>query len=306
LFAMTVMSSRAPAAIPSEKPTDEAAQVAALMAELRKANKSRRWNETLYDQKDWKVRGHTAQGRPLIYFSCGENTKNTTLLLSSVHGDEITPIYFGLRLVMWIKGEPDLCRDHRIIVAPLVNPDGYLAKRPTRVNGRGVDLNRNFPTKDFDQLALAYWKKDRRSDPRHFPGDKGGSEPETQFQQWLIDEFRPAKILTVHSPLNFFDYDGPDSETAHQFAAEYLRSCEELRREVKSSNPKYNFLRYGFYPGSLGNYAGRERGIPTLTLELPTVDAAQAKVYFELFKKGTRRLIVYQLLSRDTIATQTH
>jgi protein MpaA len=269
------------------------ALVKKFMEELRDANQSRHWNPSIYTEDDWKVHGKSVDGRPLIYFDCGAGNKNTTLMLSSVHGDEVTPIYFGLRLVSWLKGEPDICKNYHVIVAPIVNPDGYLAKKETRTNKHGIDLNRNFPTKDFDQMALKLWKDKFKSDGRRFPGEKGGSEPETQFQMWLIEEFHPEKILTVHSPLNFFDYDGPESDELRTFTEEYVNSCKELRAAVKHAANDYNFLNYGFFPGSLGNYAGKERGIPTLTLELPTVDAAKAKSYFERLKKGTRELVLY-------------
>ncbi|MCC6277650.1 MAG: succinylglutamate desuccinylase/aspartoacylase family protein [Oligoflexia bacterium] len=269
------------------------ALVEKLMSELREANKRYKWNPTLFEEKSWKVGGQSVMGRPLIYWECGTNKSNTTLMLSTVHGDEITPVYFGLRLVSWLKGEPDLCRDHRIIVAPIVNPDGFLKKKPERTNANGVDLNRNFPTSDFEAMAHKLWKESHKSHPRRNPGPKGGSEPETQFQSWLIENFEPGKILTIHSPLNFFDYDGPEDDKFKTFAKDYIKSCEELRTSVKKASVDYNFLRYGFFPGSLGNFAGKERGIPTLTLELPTTDHTKAKSYFERLKTGTRVLITY-------------
>jgi murein peptide amidase A len=288
----TLDSDAATKALPA---TDDQRAIAALMAELREANKKTKWNPSIYSEEGWRVGGRSVAGRPLIYFVCGEKNKNTTLMLSSVHGDEITPVYFGLRLVSWVKGEPDLCKKYRVVVAPLVNPDGHLMPRPSRTNKNGVDLNRNFPTKDFDAMAQNLWKTGNKSDPRRNPGKSGGSEPETKFQQWLIDEFRPSKILTVHSPLNFFDYDGPQTEDVKAFTKEYIKSCDELRSAVKRASNNYTFLRWGFFPGSLGNYAGKERGIPTLTLELPTTDASKARSYFERLKQGNRALIEHKI-----------
>ena len=283
--------------VPAQSAVDmqgtEVEAVKKLMAELKETNRKIRWSETIFPDVGWHVHGTSVGGRPLIYFECGENNSNTTLMFSSVHGDEVTPVYFGFRLVSWVKGEPDLCKKYKIVIAPLINPDGFLADKSTRTNVHGVDLNRNFPTKDFDEFANKLWKEKFKSEPRRFPGDKGGSEPETQFQQWLIDEFKPQKILTVHSPLNFFDYDGPESDELKTFTREYIRSCQELRAQVKKASHNYHFLNYGFFPGSLGNYAGKERGIPTLTLELPTTDSKKAKTYFEQLKQGTRELVMY-------------
>ena len=65
-------------------------------------------------------------------------------------------------------------------VAPLLNPDGLLAAKPQRVNARGVDLNRNFPTPGWQREAPRYWAKVTRSDPRRFPGKNPLSEPESR------------------------------------------------------------------------------------------------------------------------------
>jgi murein peptide amidase A len=274
---------------------DDSAAVKSLMTELRAANKKAGWNPSIYNEDGWRVHGQSVQGRALIYFECGDKNPNTTLMLSSVHGDEVTPVYFGLRLVSWVKGEPDLCQKYHVVIAPLINPDGYLAKKMTRMNVNGVDLNRNFPTKDFDHDALRLWKAKFNSDSRRYPGEKGGSEPETRFQTWLIETFKPSKILTVHSPLNFYDYDGPEDKEFKQFSMQYIKSCDDLRQAVKKASTGYKFIGYGFFPGSLGNYAGKERGIPTLTLELPTTNAGRAKGYFEQLKKGTRELVMYEI-----------
>src|SRR5690348_13904056 len=84
--------------------SDESA-ITKFMTELKTLNKKTKWSETIFPTSGWKMHGKSVEGRPLIYFSCGEGNKNTTLMLSSVHGDEVTPIYFGLRLVSWVKGE---------------------------------------------------------------------------------------------------------------------------------------------------------------------------------------------------------
>ncbi len=265
-----------------------------LLKEIKQAYASSKWSDSLYLKSNYRVyEKRSVKGRPLIYFVCGEQNKNTTLLLSGVHGDEITPVYYGLRLVSWVKGEPDLCRDHRIIIAPVVNPDGVLAgSKGSRMNANGVDLNRNFPTEDFKAQAVSTWKTKFKSDPRRNPGEIGGSEPETQFQEWLIETYKPDKILSVHSPLNFYDYDGPEDAISKAFTKDYLESCKRLKLAVKKQSGSYSFLKFGFFVGSLGNFAGKERGIPTLTLELPTTNGAKAKSYFEMLRQGTRALII--------------
>jgi murein peptide amidase A len=256
--------------------------------ELSVASKKLKWDLEPCEGLDWKIGGYSIMGRPLPYISFGpETAKNATLILSTVHGDEITPVFLGLRLVQWLKEhEGTLDERSRILVAPLINPDGFYAR--SRMNARKVDINRNFPTKGWDKLALGAWKTKYQRNPRRYPGATAGSEPETVFQQDLIRLWQPKKILSVHSPLNYLDYDGPSSVSLRRFPLEYAKECERLKLRLKAKSG-------GFFPGSLGNYAGHERGIPTLTLELPSANPQKALTYWELFKTGIRTMIDFEV-----------
>ena len=102
---------------------------------------------------------------------------------------------------------------HRVIVAPLVAPDSFLKKYPSRTNARGVDVNRNFPTKDWKADAIRLWKTRYGSAKRRFPGKVAKSEQETYFQINLINRYKPQKIISVHAPLTIIDYDGQKLES---------------------------------------------------------------------------------------------
>jgi protein MpaA len=208
--------------------------------------------------------------------------------MTMVHGDEITPLYLGIEIAHWPKEHPELLIDTYVVIAPLVNPDGFFEKPRTRGNARGVDVNRNFPTRDWPKRALKAWKVTYRANPRRFPGWKPGSEPETIFQQELIQKIRPQKILSIHSPLNFMDYDGPTSLSLGNFQREYVRECLKLRKQLKAKSS-------GFFPGSLGNYTGQEMGIPTVTLELPSADANKGEAYWKRFQMGIKTMIEYKM-----------
>lgn len=257
---------------------------------LQSAARSFRWKlQDLCKTGKIQVGGYSVKGRPLIYLEYGvAQPSNTTLVLSMVHGDEITPLYVGVKLVEWLERSAQQFKYSRVVVAPLVNPDSFLDLPRRRVNAHGVDVNRNLPTTDWDSAAQAYWKEKAGGDPRRFPGSKANSEPETAFQIALIEKYQPQKILSVHAPLNFMDYDGPTTLSLSQFPSEYIETCLKLRKTVKAVSG-------GFFPGSLGNYAGQERGIPTLTLELPTADPRQADNYWRRFVQGMKTVIQFRV-----------
>lgn len=173
------------------------------------------------------------------------------LVIGGIHGDELTSASIVFRWLRWLHdGES---RQYHWRVIPVANPDGLLASTPQRVNGRGVDLNRNFPTPDWDKDAHAYWAKKTSKDPRRFPGDKAMSEPETKWLREEIERFQPDVIVSVHAPFGILDYDGP----AHQ--------------PRRFGHLKLN--RLGIYPGSLGNYGGVHKNMPVITIELPNATA---------------------------------
>jgi hypothetical protein len=71
--------------------------------------------------------------------------------------------------------------------------------------------------------------------------------------QWVvqqIEEFQPDVIVSVHAPYHLLDFDGP-AEAPARIGELYLHQL-------------------GVYPGSLGNFAGLNRQIPVVTLELPS------------------------------------
>lgn len=268
------------------------------------------WELPRCNPADFRIGGFSVQGRPLLYMDIGKpEAANTTLILSMVHGDENTPLYIVLRLIPWLKEHISEFPSTRVVIAPMVNPDGFFRKPRSRVNARGVDVNRNFATADWDASALHYWKKKAGSSPRRFPGKTPESEPETLFQKALIEDIQPNKILSIHAPLNFMDYDGPNVLSLQRFPASYVRECIRLRRQVKA-------VHGGFYPGSLGNYAGQERGIPTLTLELPTSKPKKAPLYWTRFLEGIRTVIRFdvpqsqitesEVIGRKEFGSQTH
>jgi hypothetical protein len=196
----------------------------------------------------------TARGNLLVHRDIhAAPAKDTTnparrvLVIGGIHGDELTSISTVFRWLDWAAQGPAAAYDWRII--PLANPDGFQARPSTRVNANGIDLNRNFPTPNWEKEADKYWVKRTRRDPRRHPGKTPASEVETRWLMAQIEEFKPDLIISLHAPYNLLDYDGP------------------VPKPLRFG--RLSLSRLGVYPGSLGNYGGLYKKIPVITIELP-------------------------------------
>ena len=187
----------------------------------------------------------------LSEFSPGHGSLARVLVVGGIHGDELTSVSIVFRWIELLKQATDDAADYHWRVIPLLNPDGLLAKPPTRVNARGVDLNRNFPTDNWKDEAHHYWSVGTRRDPRRFPGVAPRSEPESSWLHYEITTFKPDVIISVHAPYSVLDFDGPPA----------------IKPPLRFGRLKLH--RLGVYPGSLGNFGGLKEGIPVVTLELP-------------------------------------
>lgn len=171
----------------------------------------------------------------------GSPDKNQTLIIGVVHGDEPQGEYL---ISEYLKSTP---QTHHLFI-PCLNPDGKQLK--TRTNANGVDLNRNFPTKNWSEgLKEGYTKG-----TQYYGGESPASEIETQFLIDTINKYTPKLIITLHTPYKIVNYDGPAEETA-----------KLISRII--NYPVEKSIGYPT-PGSFGTYCGVERNIPTITLEM--------------------------------------
>ena len=173
------------------------------------------------------------------------------LVLGAIHGDEMSSASLVLH---WagLAGADAAGVSWRFI--PALNPDGLFKRPAQRANAHGIDLNRNFPTPDWARQTRIYWEQRTRKDPRRYPGPSPLSEPETRFLRDEMDGFAPNLIVSVHAPYGVLDFDGPQVEPPRQLGSLLLDQV-------------------GIYPGSLGNYGGVQRGMPVVTIELPSAEA---------------------------------
>jgi hypothetical protein len=197
------------------------------------------------------MQARSVQGRPIWGRDMPSgDAQLRVLVLGGIHGDEMSSsslVFHWIAMAQAPLATP-LAIHWRFI--PSLNPDGLFARPARRVNARGVDLNRNFPTPNWERESRRYWEASTRKDPRRWPGSKPLSEPESRFLLEQMDSFKPNLIVSVHAPFGLLDFDGP-SVPPNKLGRLYLDQV-------------------GIYPGSLGNYGGIHKGVPVVTVELPS------------------------------------
>ena len=216
-----------------------------------------------------------------------EGQSKRILVFGLIHGDE--PLA-GEMALEWSQRLFTLRNDKKIEarndwrIVPMLNPDGLFAK--TRTNSHGIDLNRNFPSRDWETEAPKYFEKEGRKERRN-PGEKPASEAETRCAIAQIKDFKPDFIVSVHTPYHVLDFDGPSM-----------------------SFPKYRDLPWralGTFPGSLGRFMWRDNSVPVLTVELglSMIDAAALQDIVGTFaidaarRSGTKTAQVYERLNSE-------
>jgi len=175
------------------------------------------------------------------------------LVFAGIHGEEPETTFALSRALRLLPERPAHCA---VVLA--ANPDGLI--RGTRGNARGVDLNRNFPTRDWRPDAVMH--RSTMDDPQDValsPGSGAGSEAETRALIGLIEELKPETVVALHAPLACID-DAQQGPLAHWLAA---RTGLPLVKDVGYPTP-----------GSFGTWGG-EQGIGVITYEFPLATTDQ-------------------------------
>jgi protein MpaA len=189
--------------------------------------------------------GTSVLGRPIPAMEAGDpSAKTKVVVVCCIHGDEDA----GLAVVeelehMYLPPDVDLW------LVENVNPDGVAAA--TRVNARGVDLNRNFPWN---------WHKHGKK-TEHWSGPRPLSEPESRALAHLLLRVRPKLVLWYHQALAVTDQSGGNPRFEQEYANLSGLPLKRLPR----------------YPGSAAGWANHHiPGATSFVVELPPGDLGTA------------------------------
>jgi murein peptide amidase A len=164
------------------------------------------------------------------------------LFVGGVHGDEPEGVRLADEFLLWLKSHSN-DQDHPWILIPCLNVDGFSRKQ--RTNAQGVDLNRNFPSRD--------WAPQEEKN-RYYPGAKAASEPEVLGLVSLIKEQRPSVIFHFHSWKPCIVYTGEPGKVYAEF--------------LTQGNPYQAHAEIGYpTPGSLGQFGWLDCQTPVICIE---------------------------------------
>jgi murein peptide amidase A len=128
------------------------------------------------------VIGQSLEGRAIRLRQYGDpRIHGRVLVFACIHGDECAG-----RSVAPLRGgcpEPNA----NVFVVSSLNPDGSAAA--SRLNGHGVDLNRNFPSR---------WRLRGQPGTPEYSGPRPFSEPETRLTARLVRKLRPQVTIWLH------------------------------------------------------------------------------------------------------------
>lgn len=202
--------------------------------------------------------GTSVQGRTISAYRFGSGN-STIVFVGATHGDEKSSTATLNSLIDYLERNPDVIPSHRtVVIIPNLNPDGYHASK--RTNANNVDLNRNFPAKN--------WKRDVTMPGGWFNADGGGksplSEPEAKTLADYILNVKPRLVLTYHAAAGVvMPNDSGDSDSLARIYSQKSNLAYE-------PNSQTNHIFQYDTTGSFEEWLHDKHDIPALLVELWT------------------------------------
>lgn len=195
--------------------------------------------------------GTSLQRRAIQSYSFGTSGP-VTLFVGALHGNEASSSYI---LQDWVNYLETRGKEipNRIVVVPTANPDGLAAG--TRNNSRNVNLNRNFPTDN--------WEKDIDDTNGYVKGGGGSkplSEPEAKALASLTTSLSPRLLISYHAVGSLVIGDPGGYSAA--YAAKYAGLVGYQNATGGTDTFDYSIT------GAYEDWSYRNAGIPSMIVEL--------------------------------------
>lgn len=202
--------------------------------------------------------GSSVQGKAITAYSVGNGNKKV-LFIGAIHGSEPGSSWLLQSWLSDLDANIDkIPADIQVIVIPTINPDGFASGN--RFNSRGVDLNRNFPTSN--------WQSSTYSSANTLLLNGGGSaplsEPESDSIATYIRNNRPIFAMSYHSQGSYVIAN--DAGNSANLASIYSNLTGYQYFDGSNYADAFDYA----VTGSFEDWMLEEIGTATLLVELPS------------------------------------
>lgn len=225
------------------------------------------------DRVEFKSFGASAGGRDMAGLIVG-NRERMIAVVGLIHAGESGPELMIPAVQRLLIEDGEWLKQVGVAILPSANPDErernvdgvpyYL-----RTNGRGVDLNRNFPA-DWDIVDHMYNRRTDNPKSSTYRGDRPASESETRAVMRFVEETRPEAVFSCHFLASICDAWFLGCKAAES-DLEYVRACRRFARAytdgMYGEGAREISMSFGTTPGSLPAWIYRVFRVPAFDLE---------------------------------------
>ena len=201
--------------------------------------------------------GASVTGRGITAYQFGSGV-NPVVYMGAMHGSEANSRTLMNEWFAELNANPTRLSGRSLVVIPAINPDGVA--RGSRLNARGVDLNRNFPANDWKSMVTSPESPQATAAGGPYPL----SEPESSAVAAYIQRVRPRVVFSFHSAAAVVEANeaGDSISIANAYA-----SAARYRAVPKSqSTPIFHYDT----TGAMEDWMRDKLGSPAVVVELLT------------------------------------
>ncbi len=199
--------------------------------------------------------GTSLRGRAITAYKFGAGD-NPIVYMGAMHGDEVNSKSIMTEWFNELTANPGRMPSRSLVVIPAVNPDGVATR--SRLNARGIDLNRNFPATDWKTMVTS----PESPNPTPAGGPTPLSEPESSAIAAYIRQVRPRMVFSFHSSAAVVE-----ANEAGDSVAVALTYASKARYRAVPKSQSASVFKYDT-TGAMEDWLRTSLGSPAIVVEL--------------------------------------